>query len=345
MRREITGWATRWWAGEGGVAGHAATAALWPAEQLFRAAVGARDLGYRAGWLRADRPAIPTVSVGNLSVGGAGKTPVAAWIAAGMWERGRRPAIVLRGYARDEALVHGELNPDVPVFAARRRATGIASAASAGCDVAVLDDGFQHRSLARELDVVLVAADSWARNRRLLPRGPWREPLSALRRADIVLVTRKAAERGEAVRVVARIREAAPSALVAVCALHVEGFRSLDAAEARPPTWMSGASVLVVTSLAEPAPFRAQLRALGAEVEPLAFPDHHEFTAADADEIARRAEGRTIVVTRKEAVKLRSFARLRDHPLFFATQRVELELGADEVEAALTKLAGAWPTS
>ena len=346
MRHDLAAWTARWWAGEAGLPGHAATAVLWPAETLFRAAVRARELGYRSGWLPVERASIPTVSVGNLAVGGAGKTPVAAWIAGRMRELGRRPGIVLRGYGRDEILVHGELNPEVPVFVGSRRSAAIASAAAAGCDLAILDDGFQHRAVARDLDLVLVSADSWVGPQRLLPRGPWREPLSALRRAHLVLVTRKAASREAAARVVARVREAAPAAGVAVCALAIDGIRALPGAEEqRPASQLAGERVLAVTSIAQPAPFAAQLTELGAEVELFAFRDHHEFTAADAEEIAHRAAGRTIVVTRKEAVKLRSFARLQDHPLFFATQRVELELGGDEVEQALKELARAWPTS
>lgn len=346
MRGDLAAWATRWWAGEAGLTGHAASAALWPAEQLFRGLVGARDLAYRAGTLRADRPAIPTVSVGNLAVGGAGKTPVAAWIARRMLELGRRPAVVVRGYGRDEILVHGELNPDVPLFAGARRSLAIANAAAAGCDLAILDDAFQHRAVARDLDLVLVSAESWSGNRRLLPRGPWREPISALRRADVVLVTRKAADREAAARVRERLRRAAPAAIVAVCALPIDAFLPVfEPGERMGTGHLRGARVLAVASLAEPAPFAAQLAALGAEVELLPFPDHHEFTDADAAKIARHAAGRTIVVTRKEAVKLRSFARLRDHPLFFATQRVELELGGDGVAQALKELARAWPTS
>src|SRR5207248_2497521 len=103
-----------------------------PAERIFGGVVGARDILYDAGWLPAEDTAIPAVSVGNLTVGGTGKTPIAAWIAAGLLVRGAKPAIVLRGYGDDEVLVHRALNPDVPVFVAADRALAIAEAAKVG---------------------------------------------------------------------------------------------------------------------------------------------------------------------------------------------------------------------
>src|SRR5690606_37512688 len=185
-------WVPRWWRGEAGWVGRGASAALWPAEQLFRGIVAARNRAFDSGLLRSERAPIPVISVGNLGVGGAGKTPFAAWVAGRLHEYGRRPAIVLRGYGADEILVHRELNPDVPVHAARARIEGVREAAARGSDVVILDDGFQHRAIQRDLDVVLLTADGWTGEVRLLPRGPWREDLGALRRADLVVVTRKA---------------------------------------------------------------------------------------------------------------------------------------------------------
>ncbi|HEX2189501.1 MAG TPA: tetraacyldisaccharide 4'-kinase, partial [Longimicrobiaceae bacterium] len=199
-------WVARWWAGEAGVAGSALDAALAPAELLFRGGVAARNLAYDRGWLRAERAPVPVVSVGNLGVGGAGKTPVAAWIAARLLARGLRPAVALRGYGDDEVQVHRELNPEVPVFAAARRVDAAREAAAAGRDVVVLDDGFQHRALARDLDVVLVSAEGWTPGRRLLPRGPWREGAAGLRRAGVLVATRKSADAARGAAVAAELR-------------------------------------------------------------------------------------------------------------------------------------------
>src|SRR5437763_2660867 len=152
----------------------AARAALLPGEILYGAAVGVRKALYDSGVLTTYKPALPTVSVGNLTVGGTGKTPVAAWIATELVDRGIQPAIVLRGYGEDEPLVHARLNPSVPIVVAPDRVDGVRMARDAGANVAVLDDAFQHRQVSRDVDLVLVSADRWSPAPRLLPAGPFR---------------------------------------------------------------------------------------------------------------------------------------------------------------------------
>ena len=181
-----------WWRGEGGLWGGLASVLAAGPALLFGAVVRVRNALYDRGWLPARRAPLPVVSVGNLTVGGTGKTPVAAWIVRRLSERGHRPALVSRGYGRDELALHGRWNPAVPVVASPDRAGAAREAARRGADVAVLDDGFQHRRLARDADVVLLAAEERFPG-RMLPAGPYREPSRALRRADLIVVTRKAA--------------------------------------------------------------------------------------------------------------------------------------------------------
>lgn len=327
--RRVREWLPGWWAGEGGTAGTAMDLLLWPAERLYAAATGARNRGYDAGLLPVGRSPVPVVSVGNLAVGGAGKTPVAAWIASRLVEMGRRPGVVLRGYGADEVLVHRELNPAVPVFPAPRRVAGAERAAAEGCDVVVLDDAFQHRALARDLDLVLVAAESWGSRRRLLPRGPWREGVAGLRRADGVVVTAKSATENRAAAVAAELRAAAPAARVVVCRLAPTRLLPLhaDAGTPRPLEWLQGRAVLAVASLADPTPFAEQLRAAGARVELRAFPDHHPFSEQDARELSAAAGERPLVMTRKEAVKLR--ARVAPSAVALLLEQ-SVRFGADE---------------
>lgn len=345
-RRLLRAWVPRWWRGEAGLVGEAASIVLAPAEALFRGAVAARGWGYDAGLLRTRMADIPVISVGNIGVGGAGKTPFAAWLVGRLREWGRRPAVVLRGYGKDEILVHGELNPGVPVFASRRRADAVATAAAEGCDVAVLDDAFQHRALDRDLDLVLVAADGWTGPLRLLPRGPWREGLGALRRADLVVITRKA-EAEEAVRraassvgevvgaarlVICRIAPAAVQPLVVPPSGEAGGGGDLDS--------LSGRRVLAVASLADPRPFVENLRAAGVQVELSAFPDHHEFTVPEAEALRRKAADRPLVMTRKEAVKLRALLPA-DVEAWVLDQRVEIESGGEALDESLRRAVGA----
>jgi tetraacyldisaccharide 4'-kinase len=313
-------------------------ALLEPGELLFRSAAAIRNAGYDRGLVSAAAGPIPVVSVGNLAVGGAGKTPVSAWVAGRLAGWGHRPALVLRGYGADEILVHRELNPGVPVVAAARRIEAVRQAAERGCDVAVVDDGFQHRALRRDLDIALVSADGWARNARLLPRGPWREPLSALGRADLAMITRKAAGEGaarEVERALARYIEPGrvlrcrlvPTRLIPVAGGGVE----------QPLSMLDGRSMLAVTSLADPAPFAAQLRAAGAEVEMAEFADHHAFTREEAAELARRAGSRPLVMTRKEAVKLHELLP-ENAEAWMVDQRVEIESGAEVLDEALRRV-------
>ena len=324
----------RWWAGEAGVPGTVVSTLTAPAESAFRAAVRGRNAGFDRGWIGAEAVGVPVVSVGNIAIGGAGKTPFASWLVRRLAGWGRRPAVVLRGYGDDEVALHREWNPSIPVFAASRRIEGARTAVEAGCDVVVLDDAFQHRRLRRDLDVVLVSAEGWTAAPRLLPRGPWREPPAALARADIVVVTRKTASIDQAACVEAEIRAMHPRLALARCALlpsrvvHIAGGRETDV-EA-----LGGRRVLAVAALAWPEPFLDHLRNAGAEVEAEIFPDHHPFTGADAARIARRAADRTIVMTAKDAVKLRGLLPAGTDA-WVLEQVVVPERGEDRIDAAL----------
>ena len=169
----------------------AVRSALLPASWVFGAIVARRNARFDAATLR--RAALPSLSVGNLTVGGTGKTPVAAWCVEQLRARGARPAIVMRGVGDDEWRVHGLLNPGTPVIVSADRSDGVFTARARGADCVVLDDAFQHRQAARVADVVLVSADGFSGRAHLLPAGLYREPLTALRRAQAVLVTDKAA--------------------------------------------------------------------------------------------------------------------------------------------------------
>jgi tetraacyldisaccharide 4'-kinase len=258
--------------------------------------------------LASDASEIPVVRVGNLTVGGTGKTPFSAWLVARLRSAGERPAVVLRGYGEDEILVHQELNAGEQVIPAKRRVDGVRAAHAAGCTVAVLDDGFQHRAIRRDLDIVLVSVEAWLAVRpHLLPRGPWREPLRSVRRADLVVTTRKSATEAERGRVLEELRERiGASPAVVACDLLPTHLVAVSTGERSDPGMLTGTRVLAVAGLADPEPFACQLEALGAEVELVTFPDHHRYTRADAEALRERAHDRAIVMTLKDAVKLRN---------------------------------------
>lgn len=315
---------------------------LAPAEILYRLGVGARALAYDHGVLPSREPDLPTLVVGNLTVGGTGKTPLTAWFAAEIARRGKRPAIVLRGYGGDETRVHEVLNPTVPVLPYPRRLAGIRRARERGAEVAVLDDAFQHRAVRGHANVVLVAAETGLDSPRLLPRGPWREPLSALSRATLIVVTRKDAGEERAASTARELARLQPGLPRAGAHLRLSGLaRYGESGRLGAPMGLRGfACPLVVAGVARPDAVRAQLAQAGAKVDLFrVYPDHHRYSRADVDRIAGEVNGGPLVTTLKDAVKLAPLLPERI-PVYVMLQEVEWETGREAVEDMIGRLLG-----
>ena len=347
MKGALSVFVRRWWAGQGGVMGYLLSGMLAPASWAYGAVVLVRNNVYdrhasehvlgsdvmRHGPKRVLD--LRVVSVGNLTVGGTGKTPLAAWLARFLSERGASVAIVSRGYGRDELLLHRHWNPGVPVEADPDRVVAAVRARDAGATVVVLDDGFQHRRLARDLDVVLLAAEDPFPG-RLLPAGPYRETAASLARADVILVTRRTASSERALVVLQRARSFAPSCLGGVVRLAPAGWLDLGGQQVDAPP----GDALAVAAVARPDDFRENVAVLlGREVALLAFPDHHEYRDDDIRRITKTADGRAVVMTEKDAVKLAPWTS--DLPeAFVLTQDIVWELGRDEVEMRISDAVG-----
>ncbi len=301
---------------------------LLPLAPLYAAAVRLRTAAYRRGVLKSARADVPVISVGNLTFGGTGKTPMVAALVRDLVARGRRPAVLTRGYGRrgrgaltllgpdtgvsaeiagDEPLVLSAALPGVPVVVDSDRARGAARAAAGGSDVVVLDDGFQHLALQRDLDIVLVdAGDPWGGG-HLPPRGRLREPLDAIRRASAVVVTKLPADGWQALlaEITERVEKLAPGLPVLGARLAPSGLTSPDGATE--PGALRGRRVLAFAGLARPEGFLDTLEELGAELAGfLPFTDHHRYTRV---EVARLIEeacrlDALPVTTAKDAVKL-----------------------------------------
>jgi tetraacyldisaccharide 4'-kinase len=326
------------WTGRGRRA-RAARALLTPVEALYGAVVATRGKFYDWGVFRAENFSVPILSVGNLSVGGTGKTPVAAWFAQRLSSNGVKPGIVLRGYGGDETIVHQRLNEGVPVITAVDRVRGIREAIAHGVDAVVLDDAFQHRSAGREADVVLVNADAWSGTPRLLPAGPWREPLRSARRADLLIITRKTAERSTVEDVRRALASAAPRVPVATAYLAPGELRSTATGQTLPLHVMRGADLTAIAAIAHPDSFFRQLTELGAVVRPHSFPDHHAFTRQEARDLAMRASSSDFVVcTLKDAVKLESLWPAEAGSLWYVSQRLRIEDGQQHIDRLLDDL-------
>lgn len=301
MRGVLEGPIRSWWYGEGGVAGAFLTPATLPFSLLYRITIQLRNALYDRDILPVRRGPVPVISVGNLVVGGTGKTPTAAWIVEAILELGGSPALVARGYGEDELLLHRRWNPSAPVIRAPERVDGVVEAARRGATVCVLDDGFQHRRLARDLDIVLVSVRDPV-PARLLPRGPYREPFSNLRRAHLILVTGHGEQGREETDARAAELARRPGFPPVVPFVFQPGaWRSLDGGPGHGPSEPS----LVVCSVARPESVAALAREAKVEVtEILAFPDHHEYSTRDVERMLETGTAHPIVTTEKDAVKL-----------------------------------------
>lgn len=327
--------ARRWWAGRYGAPGRLLDLVATPLSWLWRAATAVRNRQAVGTGTRID--GLCVVSVGNLAVGGTGKTPIASWAAREVAAAGGTPALILSGYGVDEERLHGRWTPDVPVFSGRDRVAAARRAVLAGAEVAILDDGFQHRRLARDVDLVLLAVEDPLPT-HVLPRGPYREPISALERADAIVLTRRGLSGEEdsvrfrdrlstmhaaaAERIIASVH-LAPGPLEAL----VDGVRRAEPLR----------SAHVVTGIARPDDFADDVEAVAKDITGVSiFADHHPFSRADAVRVRGRAGTSAIVMTEKDAVKLRSFSRELDDS-WVLTQQLVWDWGEDEVRHLLVR--------
>lgn len=334
MRASAERFARRWWAGELGWAGRLLSALLAPMSWLWMFVTALRNRRHdRAGGETI--PGLTVVSVGNLVIGGTGKTPVASWIARWYLETGNRPAVIVSGYGRDEKLLHERWTPEIPVFVGRERVDAARRAKAAGMDVAIVDDGFQHRRLARDLDIILLAAEDTLTG-QAPPRGPYREGPGALRRADAVLITRRTGSTEEARALAARV-EAAHCGVVKG-GVRLTGGRWVDLDGGTHAGALG--NVLAVAAVGRPKSFLDAVRRLVVgSAELVAFADHHEYTRGDIEKLRGRAGERPIVVTEKDVVKLLAHRDLLGE-VWVLEQRLEWDWGEAEVAELLASATG-----
>jgi len=329
---------------------HAATpgtralrAALVPAATAYAAVVTIRNRLYDTGWLRTRRVPARVLSVGNITVGGTGKTPAALWLAERLAARGWRVGIVARGYRKrrrgivvvgkdgrplvsaadggDEAVMLARRFHGVVVTGERRAEAAAFACEQFALEAVVLDDGFQHRALARDADLVLLADDAppaWP-----LPAGPLREPAASLARARALL------------SVTDRSPTSWPGVPLFRGHLHAVGLVRADGSgwSEEPLSLLAGREVVAVAGVAHPERFVETLAASGATVRRLVrFPDHHAYESTDAADIAAAAVNGLVVTTEKDLVKLAEF------PALTSVRALRVELEVEDGEALLDLL-------
>jgi tetraacyldisaccharide 4'-kinase len=316
------------------LSGKILSALLRPPSLVYAALAQLRNSLFRIGWLRSVRLPRPVISVGNLTVGGTGKTPTCLWLAGELRRRGFRVGILSRGYRRQESkpwvLKPTPEKPtaaenqeeilksgDEPLMMARlygewvgvsrdRGAAAVELLRHAEVDVFILDDGFQHRRIKRNVDLLLLGKD---KSGRMLPGGRFREPRRNLRRADFLLATAE----HEAWRqfIPERLRDVTyEGSLRPVCLVGVESM----ALKEYPLTLLCQSKILTVTGVADPrALYEFVDEWEGEIVRTFEFPDHHVYTTADWQEINRTARlADLIITTEKDILKLGHFPFAKD---------------------------------
>ncbi|MBI2206547.1 MAG: tetraacyldisaccharide 4'-kinase [Candidatus Rokubacteria bacterium] len=328
----------------------------------YRCLIGTRDWLYARGMLKSRRLSRPVVAVGNLTVGGTGKTPAVMAAVETLIELGHRPAVVSRGYGRrtdgvrivadtaairvepedagDEPFLLARRLPGVPVIVGANRADAAAIAIDRfDATVIVLDDGFQHRTLAKDLEIVMARAHGPWGNGRLLPAGPLREPLDALARAHLVIATgaRHADDTEEVAAAVARYAPGVPVLPAAHVATECWDARRMAP---MPLEALRNARVLAFAGIGTPSGFARTLADAGADVADLvAFGDHHWYGAREIAVLAERAQAfgaEALVTTEKDWVRLLGRA-VPPVPLWVVSVRLELLDGAAVWREAFTR--------
>lgn len=303
----------RWY--RSGASDHLVCLLLWPLALLFGTLAALRRAAYRLGVFKTAKLAVPVVVVGNITVGGTGKTPLTITLARHLREQNRNPGIVCRGYGSSATAPHavkpdsdpGECGDEAvlmargsgcPVWAgANRVATARALlAAQPQCDIILSDDGLQHYALARDFEIAVVDASRGLGNGLLLPAGPLREPPARLATVDAVIMNGNGAPPAAA---------AAPAYRMT---LRGERFRNLKTQQQEvAAAYFTGRAVYAVAAIGNPQRFFDHLHALGIAFDTTSFPDHHAFIKTDL----AFANAPEIIMTAKDAVKCEPFASPR----------------------------------
>jgi tetraacyldisaccharide 4'-kinase len=320
-------------------------------EVPYALAARLRNTCYDRRVFKSRRVQVPVISVGNVTLGGTGKTPVVCWLGDWLRRRGVRVGLVSRGYKaesgqpNDEALELAQRLPGVPHVQDADRVRGARRAIGEhGCEILVLDDAFQHRRIQRDLDIVLLDAFEPFGFERVFPRGTLREPLSGLRRADVIALSRSDAvdpAAREAIRT--RVGAVAPRALWLEISHRPSGLLSSSGAH-QDLSSLTGRRVAAFCGIGNPEGFRHTLQSCGYELADFrVFPDHCRYGPSDiralrdwADKLPQVA---AIACTHKDLVKL-GLPALGPHPLWAVVIGIEVRAGQAELKARLTSLLG-----
>ncbi len=328
----------------GGLAASLLRAGLWSAQWPYRIRVVCKNVAFDFRLREPFEVGVPVISVGNLTTGGTGKTPIVAFLANWFRDAGAKVGLLSRGYksldsqANDEKLVLDQLCPGVPQWLNPDRILSAKRAVVDGCNLLILDDAFQHRRVHRDLDIVLVdAMNPWGYG-HCLPRGMLREPIANIERADLVIVTRTdqvSAEELTAIRA-ELVRRNHIGTVIEVSFRPSQLINS--AGQTKLLSEVSGQRVFGFCGIGNPDSFERTLRQLGSEVVGFeSFPDHHHFATDDFARLGEQAKSTNadlLLTTHKDLVKIHATA-FGDRPLWAVQIGTEIIRGAPMLESRL----------
>ncbi|MBF0493783.1 MAG: tetraacyldisaccharide 4'-kinase [Candidatus Omnitrophica bacterium] len=285
---------------------------------FYCAAVGLASWMYKTGIKRSYKMDVPVVSVGNITLGGTGKTPFVIYLADYFSGKGVKAGILTRGYGGDETVLMKETLPDTAVYAGKNRLDNARAAVNDGCKLLILDDGFQHRRIKRDLDIVLLDKNKPFGNGHIFPRGVLRESTDALKRADICIFTKIDRKKcsGEATSsVCTACRGEMPAGSTAVSGVHKPVFFTDASNTFYPLESVRGKKVCLVAGIADPIYFEEMVYGLGCDIKKtFFFDDHYAYAQCDVDAIGEVCEKQgieKIIMTHKDFVKFRKLDCLK----------------------------------
>lgn len=321
--------------------------ALWVLAALYGAILKAREGLYVAGLIRTERPPIPVISVGNISLGGTGKTTVVAWLSGELKRRGYRPGIIMRGYKKkkagtfavdprtDSAEIAGDeatmlaRRTMLPVIVGKRRGDGIKTAVREfGIDIAVFDDGYQVRDVEKSVEILVLNGSEGPGRLHLFPLGFLREPLATMKRADILLINK--GDLGDRVKgLVPKI----PAFHVRYRPVHLYNLKRRAMTDYQ---YVSGKKVLAFSGLGDNSSFFGLLKDIGANVvRTVEFPDHHRYEESDLMLMGSYDDVEILITTEKDAVKI-DHMDVSDN-LFYLSIEAQIEDEETFIDLALSK--------
>jgi len=302
------------------------------------------DFMYGSGLLKQHKIRTRVISVGNITVGGTGKTPFTLYLAEAIQKTGKKVCILIRGYGDDEWKMLGENLKDVRVVVGRDRVKNALEAERLySPDAIILDDGFQHRRLKSRVSVVLIDARNPFGNMHVIPRGILREPVSALSRADIIIINKSDFGRENTDELYAFLKVFFPKAFVYRSIYRPAHVVMALRGDKRKPEVLKGKNAAVVTAIADNAYLKHILTVLGCKIlKEFDYPDHYIYTLKDLDRVEKEtSECEYIVTTEKDAVKLADLPISEGLRNKIAVLRVDLEIvGDSDAEELIERISG-----